>query len=215
MMIKAAIFDVDGTLINTEAAHWDAWREVLKYYNIVPGDEYDLYAGRSATDIENIVKDQYGIKVRRGELVRKKRQLVLEWFKSRELHLMPYARETVYRIQKKMPVAVASGSVKEELHLKLKKTNLFDRFSAIVSADDVVISKPHPEIYITAAKQLKVSPRHSIAFEDTQIGVQSAKAAGMVCVAIPNEFTQRQDFSKADKIFPHLRAAYEWMESVK
>jgi len=82
----------------------------------------------------------------------------------------------------------------------LKKTGLDKIFSVVITNADYVKKKPNPEPYLTTAKKLGLEPSECVVIEDTPVGVESAKAAGMKCIALPNEFTKKQDFSKADLI---------------
>ena len=82
--------------------------------------------------------------------------------------------------------------------------NLGDVFAAILSGSDVTHTKPAPDIYLLAAERLGVSPTRCLALEDSEAGVQSAKAAGMTVIAVPNIFTAHQDHSSADDVLSSL-----------
>ena len=82
--------------------------------------------------------------------------------------------------------------------------DLGDIFSAILSGSDVVHTKPAPEIYLLTAERLGMSPARCVAFEDSEAGVRSAKAAGMTVIAVPNFFTAHQDHSAADVVLSGL-----------
>jgi len=109
-------------------------------------------------------------------------------------------------------VALCSGGDREEILTKLKMNNFLKYFSVIVAGDDVQHSKPAPDIYLLAVKLLNLNPDECLAFEDTQYGLQAAKEAGLCCFAIPNEYSNKQDFSLADKILTSLNDAIIFFE---
>jgi len=107
-------------------------------------------------------------------------------------------------------VGLASGGPKDEIILKLKRVNLYYLFPVITSASEVKRGKPFPDIYLLSAERLGLKTEECLALEDTQYGLESAKSAGMTCFAIPSEFSIKQDFSRADKIFNSLEEVVEF-----
>gem|GEM_PF-171182 len=210
--IKGIIFDLDGVLIDTEFYQSKAWMDALKNYSLSLS-ERDLlsYKGKSAEVIENELKKKYRLNIKKGELVKKRNECILKIYKKEKIKLMPYAKETLAFFSRHKKMALASTGCKDEVLLKLKKTGLYHYFSAILSRDDVKRGKPFPDIYSLAVKKLKLKPKNCLAFEDTQYGVESAKSAGLFCFAIPNEYSLKQDFSKADKIFKSLKEAVDFL----
>ncbi|MBM3229808.1 HAD-IA family hydrolase, partial [Candidatus Parvarchaeota archaeon] len=77
-----------------------------------------------------------------------------------------------------------------------------------------ILENPHPDIYLLTAKLIGEKPEHCIAFEDTLAGVRSAKAAGMSCLAIPNTYTKKQDFSLADRKFAGLQQVLKYLKEM-
>jgi len=205
---KGVIFDIDGVLLDTEYFQWQGWVEVLKSLKIsLSKKDYFSYAGKRGDIIENELKEKYQLDFKNSELRNKKEKLLMKWLKSRKLKLMPYAKEAVifFAKNKHIKIAVASGSPKDEVILKLKKANLYKLFSIIVTGSEVEKGKPYPDIYLLTIKKLKLKSQECLAFEDTQYGVESAKSAGLTCFVIPNEYSIKQNFSKADKIFRNLK----------
>ena len=101
-------------------------------------------------------------------------------------------------------MAVASSSVRTDIEVILQSLGLLDEFEVIISGDQVKEGKPHPEIFLGAARLLGIEPAHCLALEDTTYGVAAAKAAGMYCIAVPNRFTANQDFDQADLVLDSL-----------
>ena len=211
MQLKGAIFDLDGVLIDTEYFQWQGWVEVLKPYNIsMSKQDYYNHAGRRGDQIEADLIKKYNLNVEKDSLLAKKESLLMKWFKEKSPELMPYAKESVeFFIGKTLWTAVASTAPGDEVLLKLKGTGLYSLFQVIISGTDVKRGKPYPDIYLAAVEKLNLKPEECISFEDTQYGVESAKAAGLKCLAIPNEYTKKQDFSKADGVFNNLKEAVD------
>ncbi len=214
-MAAAAIFDQDGILTDTESLQWQGWVEVLKPFGIgMPKQEYIRnYAGKTGSIIEKELIKKHNLRIKRGALTKKKETWLMSWFKVNKISLMPYAMEAIEFFSRKgARLALASGGSKEEVELKLKKTGILDMFDVISTKSDVRRGKPFPDIYVFVAKKLGIRPEDCIVFEDTQYGVEAAKAAGMKCIAVPTEFSAAQDFSKADGVFPNLKEAVRYAE---
>ena len=185
---------------------WKSWVEALAPIGIkLSKVEYCNYAGKTGTIIEDEISKRHGLKTQTGELLAKKEAIMSGWVHSKKLPLMPDAMEAVgLCLQAGLKVVVASSSPFDEMKTKLERSGIAKLFSSAVSSDDVKRGKPFPDIYILAAKMLGLKPMDCAAFEDTRYGVEAAKSAGLLCFAVPGEFSARQDFSAADKIFKRL-----------
>ena len=100
--------------------------------------------------------------------------------------------------------AIASSGIRRYVEAVLRANGLLDRFSVIVTGDDVAHGKPAPDVFLAAARALHVEPQHCLVLEDAPAGVQAAKAAGMMCMAVPNHSVAPLDLSQADQIAPSL-----------
>ena len=207
--IRGVVFDLDGILVETEHFQWRGWVEVLKPYGkSVSQEEYFKYAGKQGDIIEAEIFEDLNLSLEKGELLERKKEFVFQWIRTEQIQLMPFAKEAVtYFFTKKLKLACASGSPGEEAILKLQKTGLFPFFQTIISGSDVERGKPFPDTYLLAVNKIGLKPEQCLAFEDTQYGIASAKAAGLVCYAIPNEFSREQDFSQADGVFNNFQEA--------
>jgi beta-phosphoglucomutase-like phosphatase (HAD superfamily) len=108
-----------------------------------------------------------------------------------------------------LPLAVATSGTRAYVEHVLERLGVRGAFKAVVSGEDVVHGKPHPEIYLRAASLLGADPTDCVAIEDTFHGVSAARAAGMRVVAVPNALTATMDFSAADAVVADLDAAAE------
>jgi HAD superfamily hydrolase (TIGR01509 family) len=99
-----------------------------------------------------------------------------------------------------LPAAVASSSTRDWVEPHLERLGLRDRFAAVLTRDDVERAKPAPDLFVAAARALGVSPERTVVFEDSFNGCTAARAAGMVCVVVPNRITTIQDFTHANLV---------------
>lgn len=206
-IIKGVIFDLDGVLVDTEYFQWQGWVEALKPYGAsLSKKEYLKYAGKRGDMIESELVQDLNLDIVQGTLLKKKEHLLMKWFLTEQLQLMPFAEEVLQHVAKKeLLLACASGGPRDEVQLKLKQVGLLPFFKYVVTGSDVERGKPFPDIYLLAAQSLGLRPEQCLTFEDTQYGVASAKSAGLTCFAIPNEYSQEQDFSQADGVFTNLK----------
>ena len=103
-------------------------------------------------------------------------------------------------------MAVASSAPLNQITFILKNLSITDYFQTFVSVEDVKRGKPYPDVFLEAAKQLKVDPKYCLVLEDAESGVKAVKAAGMKVIAVQNNYTANQDHSKADKVVNSLKS---------
>lgn len=205
--IKGIIFDYDGILGNTESLQGEKWNILLGPFGIkISTQEYiQEYCGRSsATEIPMLLKNKYGDKIPfTPEEIGKRAGIILEnLFKTRKIELMPDAGKAITFFMN-FKEAVCSAADPKELEMKLSIAGISKYFPGnyrSTQSEANGLAKPHPAMYSLAIKRLGLTPEQCIAFEDTSAGVQSAARAGIFVIAMPNIYTERQDFSEADVV---------------
>ena len=181
---KAYLFDCDGTIVDSMPLHYVAWKKALAEWNC-EFDEKLFYAwgGMPVTEIIATLNTQQGLAMPVEELQSRKEGLYFEIL--HELKGVPEVLEHIKASHGQIPFAVVSGSTRDSVTKSLEALGLIDRFDTLVCAGDYRKSKPDPEPFLIAAERLGVAPKDCLVFEDTDMGIQAATAAGMASVKIP------------------------------
>ena len=200
---------MDGLILDTEDIESRAFKKLLDEYGILPrpnpnGLLHNI-GGADATTYYQIFKDKYNIPADWEVIQNKKRAHWKKMVEEEEINAFPGFIELVELLKKEnFIVALASNRNEAFLHLVLEKLGVKHYFDTIVGPAEGRLHKPHPDIYLHTAKELEVNPSECIVLEDTDIGIISAKDAGMKAIAVPNIYTKDQDFSRADIIVKSL-----------
>ncbi|MGC9199790.1 MAG: HAD family hydrolase [Acidobacteriaceae bacterium] len=181
---KAYLFDCDGTIADSMPIHFRAWTQALKEYGCTSFTEELFYAwgGRPVADIVAELSRRDGLSIPIEEFSHRKESLYFELI--HELKAVPEVLEQIHREHGRIPFAVVSGSTRESVVRSLETLKILHLFDALVCAGDYARSKPAPDPFLLAAERLGVAPRDCLVFEDAEIGIEAAKAAGMATVRI-------------------------------
>lgn len=205
-MIKAIIFDFDGTILDTETPDYHCWKNVFEEHGCeLAQDDWCKVVGTS-WDVFNPfdhLEGQLGRGVDRVA-VRKAQQVKFHELVAKQVPLPGV--ESVLASAKEMglSLAVASSSGRPWVEGHLERLGLMPYFSALKTSEDVEQVKPDPALYTLALEALGVLAEEAVAFEDSVNGVKAAKAAGIRCIAIPNSVTANLDFAHADEVWDSL-----------
>ena len=150
------------------------------------------------------VSQKYGIEIDRDAIDKTKKQIYKEIF-DEKAELTPGILEKLDEFSKKYDLAVVSSGAGSSIKYAIEKLGIGKYFKVIVTGDDVERVKPFPDVYLKAIELLGLEKENCIAIEDSQTGLESAKNAGIKCIAIPNNFTKNQDFSKADVVLNNIK----------
>ena len=205
-MIKGVVFDFDGLILDTELPVFRAWQEVFATH----GQELSLadwtdYIGRSPDSFDPCVNLErlLGSPVDREAIHAEHQQREAKLIESEGV--MPGVVDLIEQVRgHDLHLGIASSSERAWVIGHLAHLGLGDVFETIRCSDDVEHTKPEPDLYLAVIAAWGIAPQEAFALEDSPHGVSAAKAAGMVCVAVPNEMTRNLSFDHADLILPSL-----------
>lgn len=193
-MIKGFIFDMDGVLIDTMEAHYHAWQKFfkIKKFNSFTKEMFLSFAGEQNKEILEGYKKRYNVDVNPDTDGSLKESLV----DVSEFKIFQDVIQTLKKLKKHFKLAVATSATEDIMRRNLSLFKLENYFYVFITASDVKFSKPNPDIFLKAAKKLKLNPKQCIVVEDAINGVKAAKSAGMKCIAVTNTFP-REKLKKA------------------
>jgi HAD superfamily hydrolase (TIGR01509 family) len=181
VLLKALLFDLDGTLADTDAVHFPAWMEVLRPYSIPVSREFyeDRLAGRTNEDVvDDLLPDLS------GEERRKLIEAEEESSRRRAEHIGPLPELLDEGRRRGLKLALVTNSVKEDADQILRPLGLEDAFDPVIYQGEVEDSKPDPEPYEKMLDRMDLQPDEVVAFEDSVTGAKAAVAAGIRTVGI-------------------------------
>lgn len=187
-MFSAAIFDMDGLLIDSERTIMNTWIAVGRDLGIdIRPIDYVEIIGRSLPECHAMLREMFGKEPVFQEALLRVRQQLQSPEKPPVYPLKPGARDLlVALINAGVPCAVASSSSGQEIKARLSRVGVLDFFDAVAGGDEVFRGKPDPAVYQLAASRLGKSPSECLAFEDSENGVLAAHRAGIKVVTVPD-----------------------------
>ena len=180
----AYLFDCDGTIVDSMPLHYLAWKKTLSEWKCDFSEElFYKWGGMPVAEVIATLNRERGLQMPVEELEHRKENLYYELLP--QLKAIPEVLEHIEEQHSKIPFAVVSGSTRESVIKSLTIVNLLGRFETLVCAGEYQKSKPDPEAFLMAAANLGVAPEVCLVFEDTDMGIQAARAAGMGWVKVP------------------------------
>lgn len=214
-MLKAVIFDMDGVIIDSEPMHRLVNEGLYKGLGFsVTDEEYGGFVGISSILMWKALKEKHQLKQSVQELCELQAKGVVDYFGEAVQKPIEGVVELMdCFIDNGIFLGLASSSNPELINLVLSKLGIIDKFSCVISGNNVKKGKPEPDIFLEAASKLKVEPQSCLVIEDSTNGTKAAKAAGMKCIGYRNLNSGNQDLSLADFIVDSFRQLD--MEAVK
>ncbi|MGW0843909.1 HAD family hydrolase [Streptomyces sp. NPDC002787] len=217
----SVIFDLDGTLVDSEPNYYEASLRILAEHGVTgfTWADHERYVGISIQETVSDWKDRYGLAAPVEAIVAQKNRHYLELART-GTHVYPEMRKFVELLAADgVSMAVASGSSREAIEVILGATGLDAYLRTVVSAEEVDRGKPAPDVFLEAARRLGADPADCVVMEDAAPGATAARAAGMRCVAIPYLAAQADDpaFATAGLLVRGgqgeftAREAYDWI----
>jgi HAD superfamily hydrolase (TIGR01509 family) len=188
---KAYLFDCDGTIADSMPLHYVAWHQALGER----GCEFDeklfyAWGGMPVVEIISTLNQKHGLKMPVADVAKRKEALYFELLP--QLQAVAEVLEHIEASHGLIPFAVVSGSARDSVTASLETLNLLDRFETLVCAGEYQRSKPDPEAFLMAVSRLAVAPESCLVFEDTDMGIQAATAAGMASVKVPPPWERKK-----------------------
>jgi beta-phosphoglucomutase len=213
MALRAAVFDFDGVIVDSEPLHFRSLREALLSEQIeISHEEYlDHLLAHDDRSAIRLAFERRGEPPDAERLARVERVKIARFAELiPEVSVFPGAREVIGELAAGLPLAIASGARHEEIEAILAGIGLRDAFAAVVGAEDAARTKPDPAPYLEAARQLVgrvpgLVPAECVAFEDSVPGVMSALGAGMKVVGVAHSYPA-QKLRSAHRVIGSLTA---------
>lgn len=215
--VKGIIFDMDGLLFDTESIYCEANLVVADKYNIpftketyarfigisdeeVWAELHKMYADHGEETVQKFIDESWG--------------MAHDRFKTGEVDLKPGVHELLaYLEEKEIPRVLASSNVRPVIEILLEHAGIRDKFSDIISAEDVKFAKPDPEIFVIAAERLGMSGADCLVLEDSKNGILAAEGAGVPVVMVPDIVPPTAELrEKTEAVFTSLHDVIEFLE---
>ena len=215
MALKAIFFDHDGTLVNSEPEHCRFWQAIMRQYGIElsTADYMALYCGVPGLENAQMLIDEYDLAVSASDLSRSKEAVTQTYLDKQPYPLMPEVHETLdWFQQQNVKMAVVSGAVEKRVLFSMQGHGIGEHFDFLCCGNEVARNKPDPALYKLALRKSGFQADECLAIEDTNVGVQSAIEAGLVCCAIQNDYAPDHDLSEATVVVSNMAEAQRWIE---
>ena len=183
MTPKGLVFDCDGTLADTMPLHWRAWQVIAAKYKLhFPQDRFYALGGVPSRDILKMLAEEQGVTLDYIKAGHEKENEYLPMLPQVEpIHVVVEVAQANYG---KIPMAVASGGTEKVINMVLEHLKIRHLFGAVVTSEMVKHQKPAPDIFLEAARRIGVDPKFCRAYEDTDLGLQAIRSAGMEAVDV-------------------------------
>jgi beta-phosphoglucomutase family hydrolase len=180
---RAYLFDCDGTIADSMPLHYKAWKKALAEYGCTyDEDMFYAWGGKPVRKIIADLNEMHGLEMPVDVLAENKERLYHAQLP--ELQGIPEVVEHIEAQHGRIPFAVVSGSRRQSVIGSLTALGLLNKFDVLVCAEDYKHGKPAPDAFLLGAQKLGVAPEHCLVFEDTELGIQAATAAGMKSVLV-------------------------------
>ena len=180
---QAYLFDCDGTIADSMPLHYLAWKQALSEWGCdYPEDLFYQWGGKPIREIIADLNRMHGLSMPVEEVAHRKEGLYYELLPK--LTAVPEVLAEIESAHGRIPFAVVSGSTRESVVKSLEVLGLLEKFDLLVCAGEYARAKPAPDPFLMAAQKLGVAPENCLVFEDTDLGIQAAQAAGMAWVRI-------------------------------
>ena len=213
-MIEAVLWDNDGLLVDSEALFFDLTRRYFAEAGLLLDEEFwgIEYLGNAKHSFE--IALELGLSPElAAPLLDRRNEAFIDRIR-RPVNLMPTVRQTIESLSRQVRLGIVTGSPRDKLELMHGANGLLDRFEVIITDDEVKNPKPHPEPYLKALESLGIEPEQCLAVEDSRRGLDSAHAAGIACIVVPNALTRVQCFDRAYAVEPDVSGVLKHLHAL-
>lgn len=180
---RAYLFDCDGTIADSMPLHYKAWKKALAEYSCTYDEDlFYAWGGKPVRKIIADLNEMHGLNMPVDALAEHKERCYHAQLP--QLKAIPEVLEHIEAQHGRIPFAVVSGSRRASVVGSLTALGLLDKFDVLVCAEDYKHGKPAPDCFLMAAQKLGIAPESCLVFEDTDLGIQAATAAGMKSVLV-------------------------------
>lgn len=213
-MFEAALFDMDGTLLNTEPIHRKAAEVLIKKLGYQDREKFEKAAkdgiGTTNYNAMELYKKAFNIPHTVEELVKEKSETYLKLLSESEIKLFDGVENLIISMKNRgIKLAVASSSPMKEIDYIIGRFGLKKYFDELITGENYKNSKPAPDIFLGAAKKLKTAPSECIVIEDSENGVKAAKKSGAFVVAYRHEDNENFPLADADIYIDDYNNAFD------
>lgn len=204
--IQAVLFDMDGTLIDTETLYIQATRQALADLDchLTVEETVTMIYGQSWRDVYEQVKARFKDNCPPYDAMLAGIQHYFTQMSAETDLVIPTSVELLKKLARNYPVAIVSGSMRQDIGEAIQLMQIGSLVRFYLGAEDYHPGKPHPACYRAAADRFGLTPEHFLVFEDSTVGVTAAKEAGMYCVGLQRNGFPPQDMQRADMVLSDL-----------
>ena len=210
--LQAVLFDVDGTMFDTETLSTNGWLHAGKVtgYERTP-EQFQELTGKSLEEDIRLFQDWFGEDVPYWDIRKVRTAYMEDFIEANGVPLKEGLLPLLELLSKQqIPLGIGTGTARADAEPRLLKSGILSHFSAVVYGDDVAHGKPAPDVYLKAAELLSVDIRHCLVLEDSIPGIQAALASGAHVIAIPDQIPLSEELTtQVDSVFSSLTAVAE------
>jgi HAD superfamily hydrolase (TIGR01509 family) len=204
--IEAFIFDLDGTLMDSEVLYVESTKQALERrgHLLSDGQALDLAYGKGWSVVWEEVTEKYpGVYASSEEMEEVIREVFVALRSQSDIRI-PGSVSLLKGLSREFPVALVSGSPRQDVEDGIDLLEISSDLEFYMGSEDYFSGKPDPTCFLVASDKLGVAPSNCLVFEDSNAGVRAAKSAGMYCVGLQRKGAPRQDLSAADEVLEDL-----------